>query len=207
MATASLKARTGPGPLACAGHRPLRRLADARAPDHAGADPAADGGADRGHLPAGPQVREGHQPHRSRAAVHHRAGAGGRCRLLLRRHGQRAHVQADAAAADAARARAQLHQHAEPQASGSHVQPRPRAVQPGHRGRRRSRSTRYRQRQAPVRSAGSAPANSACRGGRSRMGSARRSAIASSRRWLRMRPGGHADDARAALPAIAGRAD
>ena len=49
-----LEGKNGPRPPARAGHRPLCRLADARAPDHAGADPAADGRADRGHLSSRP---------------------------------------------------------------------------------------------------------------------------------------------------------
>ena len=55
---ASLKAKVGPGRSRGSGHRPLCRRQDARAADHAGPDPAAYGRADRGDLPAGPQVRE-----------------------------------------------------------------------------------------------------------------------------------------------------
>ena len=47
-----------------AGCRPPCRDAAARAPDHAGAEPAAAGRADRGHLPAGAQIRDGPQPPR-----------------------------------------------------------------------------------------------------------------------------------------------
>ena len=63
-------------PGSCAGYRPLCRGSDARATDHARADPAPDGRADRRHLSAGAQVREGDQSRR-RGAPYHIAQANG----------------------------------------------------------------------------------------------------------------------------------
>src|SRR3954468_25010560 len=63
-------------PLRHPGYGPSHRGQDARAPDHARDDATGAGRGGRDHLPAGPQVREGPQPHRRRAAA--RAGAGAR---------------------------------------------------------------------------------------------------------------------------------
>ena len=56
-----VRRQLGSWSVPCARHRSPCRRTHARAAHHARPDAAADGGADRRHLSAGPQVREGHQ--------------------------------------------------------------------------------------------------------------------------------------------------
>ena len=124
MAAASLKAKVAPVRPRAQDVRPIFGAQDARAPNHAGADPTADGRADRRHLSAGQKVRDG-ITRIAAGRLYTIAQALGVDVGYFSRAWWRVNVQTDAAAAHAPGADPQFRQHTEPQAPGGHLQPRP----------------------------------------------------------------------------------